>query len=190
MSLLGVAAKGVVTTAAPWVELVKPFWPLLWRLAVVAAIFAVGHHYGSRAGAQEAAQAQQELQEFRVAQASATSVAVAELRARIAEQDATIKVQEVTGGKILQDLRRDLAERPARVVRVCPDAASPQVPGVPGTAGVVPADAGGAAAVYGGAGRDIGPGLDQYNQRAEVVRTKCILTQAWADALHALNPPP
>lgn len=190
MSLLGVAAKGVTTAAAPWIELVKPFWPLIWRLAVVAAIFGVGYHYGGLAGDADVAKAEKELEDFKVAQASATSVAVAELRAQIAERDATIKVQEVTGEKVLQDLQRDLSERPARVVRVCPDAAAAQVPGVPGAAGVVPADAGGAAAVYGGAGRDIGPGLDRYNARAEVVRTKCILTQAWVDALHALNPPP
>jgi hypothetical protein len=169
------------TMAAPWLELAKPFWPLIWRAALVAAIFWAGWHYGGK-------DAEAELEEFKRLQAEGTALAVAQLRADVAERDAKLTVQESEHVREIDDLKALQAATPPRVVRVCPDPGPRAVPGVPATAGGLPADGGRAGVLPGGAGFDIGPGLKRLVDRADQLRVKCIAQEERADQLAAVKP--
>jgi hypothetical protein len=181
MGLMTQAGKRVAAAAAPWLEAVAPFWPLIWRAAVAAGLVWVGWHYGGR-------DAEAELERFKQLQAQATSVAVANLRADVAERDLKLTKQEADHVRDLDDLKARQAATPARVVRVCPDPGPRPVPGVPAAAGGLPPDGGGAGELRPGAGFDLGPGLKRLVDRADRLRVKCIAQEERADQLAEMKP--
>lgn len=181
MSLLSAAAKSATTAAAPWIEMVRPFWPLIWRLALAGAIFWAGWHYGGR-------EAEADLETFKVAQAKAAADAVAQLGRDVADRDTRLRIQEIDHVQQLNDLLLEQATTPPRVVRVCPDARAGAVPRVPAGAGAAAADAGGAQELQPGAGFDIGSDLKRLVDRADRLRVKCIAQEERADQLAAVKP--
>lgn len=181
MSILGTAVKSASTVAAPWLQAVAPFWPLIWRLAVAGAIFWAGWHYGGK-------EAEADLERFKVAQAQAAAAAVAQLGQDVADRDTKLAKQERDSAQTISDLKLEQASRPARIVRVCPDAGARAVPSLSGAAGVDAADAGGAAGLRDGAGFDIGPGVSALAKRANVVLRKCLNQEDRSDQLAAVKP--
>ena len=181
MSILGTAVKSASTMAAPWLQVIAPFWPLIWRLAVAGAIFWAGWHYGGK-------KAEADLERFKVAQAQAAAAAVAQLGQDVADRDTKLAKQERESAQTIADLKLEQALRPARVVRVCPDAGPRPVSGLSGAARVDATDAGGAAGLREGAGLDIGPGLSALAKRANIVLSKCLSQEERQDQLAAVKP--
>lgn len=181
MNWLRVAVKPATTLLAPWLSAIAPFWPLIWRLALAAAIFGAGWHYGGRS-------AEDDLERFKVAQAQATSAAVSQMAADIADRDKKLANQERESAKAIADLQLEQAARPPRVVRVCPDSRAGAVSGLSGAAGVDAADERGEAGLRSGTGSDIGPGLSALAKRANVVLAKCLNQEARQDELAAAKP--
>lgn len=168
------------TAIAPWLEMVAPFLPLIWRLALAGAIFWAGWHYGGR-------EAEADLERFKVAQAQATTAAVNQLAADVATRDASLAKKELDNAKAIAELKAEQSARPARVVRVCPDAGPRAVPVISGVAGDDAADGGRAAGLRAGTGFDIGPGVDSLAKRANVVLAKCLHQEERADGLAAMK---
>lgn len=177
------AFAGVKAMAAPWLAVVEPFWPLLWRAALAGALVAAGWHYGGRG-------ARAELEEFKVAQAAGTALAVANLKTQVAERDVKLITQESASAQKLSDLEAAQRDRPARVVRVCPAASDRAVSGLPGASGVDANLERGGSELSDGAGRNIGPGLDRLVARADRLALKCLNAQERADQLAAMKPAP
>lgn len=173
-------AKSATAAAAPWLEIFKPFWPLIWRAALVALIFWGGWHYGS-------AGAEKDLADFKAAQATATAAAVAQLKLDVAARDSELITQERDSETKIRDLIAEQRDRPPRVVRVCPTTVDRQLPGVPAAAGLDAAHEGGGGELQSGTGRDIGPGLTRLTDRADIVRVKCLAQQDRTDQLAAIK---
>jgi len=179
---LGIELEAAKFMAAPWFAAVQKFWPIIWRVLLVAAIFWAGWHYGSKG-------AEADLETFKKDQALATAAAVTQLGKEVADRDAKLAVQERDNVQAISDLRIEQALRPPRIVRVCGTSVSTgAVPGVPTGAGSSANNAGGGTEFQSGAGRDIGPGLDRLVNRADLIATKCLGQQARSDQLAAMKP--
>jgi len=172
------AIKGAV---APYVALIAPFWPLIWRAAVFAAIFWAGWHYGGK-------RAERELEEFKVAQATATATAVSDLQVQISKQEVELVKKESENDKVLEDLKRIQSTRPAPVVRVCRTNGSGAVPGVSRPSGGATSDGRGESELPEGVGVDIGKPVQRLVDRAEVVLTKCLQQEERSDFLSSQSP--
>ena len=100
-----------------------------------------------------------------------------------ARQAALEAAQAETTAKVIESYEQELASvrnRPARVVRLCPDPGDVQGSGTPGTPdGTGP----GAGQLSGSAGRDIGADLYQLAREADEVSARLRALQEWNEAL-------
>lgn len=185
MSLASTALKSAGTAAAPWLEMVKPFWPLIWRAALAAAIFFAGWHYGGKS-------AEAQLDQFKADQAMATANAVQQLADDLADRTREMTKTEVANVQTINNLKAQQAAAPVPHVRVCAPARPRTVPGVPGHPGTAETDTGGGGELSGGvaedSGVDIGPAVQSLVNRAEIVRTKCLQNEARAHYLATQKP--
>ena len=177
MSLLGSVTK--VTT--PWLAAVEPFWPIIWRVLVVIAVFWAGWHYGGK-------EAERDLEEFKVAQALATSNAVKALGDEIAARQVELTTQEIESATTIAELKATQAATPAPTLRVCKQASPRPMPSISRDTGDdAPLD-GGERGFSEGVGVDIGPRVQQLVNRAVIVQTKCLQQEARSDFLSSQEP--
>jgi hypothetical protein len=181
MGLITGGLTVVKTAAAPYVGMLAPFWPLIWRALLVAGIFWLGWHYGGKT-------AERELDEFKTAQATATATAVSALQVQIANQELELVKKESENDKALEDLKDAQAARPAPVVRVCRSNGSGAVSGVSRPSGGASANAGREGELSEGVGVDIGKPVQKLVDRAEIVLTKCLQQEERSDFLSSQSP--
>lgn len=175
--LKGLSANPVL---APWLTGLQAFWPLLWRLLVLAICFGAGWHYGGKSAEQELAQAK-----ARFLEAHLNSVlALRDEQSEIEKQSREVEAEYERSKQELEDIRRAI---PVRSVRLCPPASGGGVPGVPAAAGK---SAGGAANppfVSGAPGPDIGGRLYALADECDDIARRLTGMLQWTTQLHELT---
>lgn len=161
----------------PYAAMVAPWWPLVWRAALAAALVWVGWHYGGR-------EAERDLEAARLEWATAHLASVEALRAEQDEQRERSRVVEERyeqSKSELDDIRRNL---PARVVRLCRAATDRgQVPGVPAAPGGDAGAAGNDADLPGTAGPDIGGRLYAFADECDDNARRLEALQEWTRSM-------